>query len=80
MKVREWWTCRRSSHTGFIGAVVVEVVVVGKIGVWRVTGELVLLPTNNLYVPAAEEGGKLGVAVLDINAVKLHTGAARWLR
>ena len=36
-----------------VGAVVVEGVIVMEIGVWRVGGELALLQTGNLYVPAA---------------------------
>ena len=39
---------------------------------YGVGGKLTLLQTGNLYVPAADEGGKHGVAVLDAIAVKLQ--------
>ena len=51
-----------------------------EIVVWRVGGELALLQTDNLYVPAAHEGGKISPAVLDAIAVKLQESAAEGLR
>ena len=48
-----------------VGAVAAEGVVIVEIGVWRVGGELALLQTGNMCVPAALEGGKLNPAVLE---------------
>ena len=48
-----------------VGAVPAEGVIVREIGVWGVGGELALLQTSNLYVPATDEGGKLSPAALD---------------
>ena len=59
-----------------VGAVTADAVVVRKIDVWRVGGELALLQTGNFYVPVADEGGKLCPAVLDDIAVKIQKGAS----
>ena len=81
VQVREWWISERSPPpSAIVGAVAAEGVVVMEVGVWRVGGELALLQTGNLYVPAAHEGGKLCPAMLDAIAVKLQEGAAGGLR
>ena len=67
----------RGAHppSAVVGAVAAEGVVIMEVGVWRVGGELALLQTGNLYVPAALEEGKLSPAVLGAIAVKLQEGA-----
>ena len=47
-----------------VRAVAAERVVVKKLGVWWRSEELALIQTANLYVPAADEGGKLSPTVL----------------